>query len=164
MRRSSILIATSAVVLGLVLNTSAASALGVTGGGGRTGYVDPQQGDGGLALGAHVEMESRGSKWHVQPNVLYWNGDPSEGFNGNLDAYYHFEPQTHTSPYLGGGLGFSMVDRTDDLGNEDTDTDPAANLIGGVQFPSGRNNLFVEGRYTIRDADQVAVLFGMTLR
>jgi hypothetical protein len=164
MTRTSFAILTCATLLGLTLCTSAASAIDVTGGGGRTGYLDPGQGDGGVALGAHVEMESRGSSWHLQPNVLYWNADPSNGFNGNLDAYYHFKPQTETSPYLGGGVGFSMVDQSDEFGNDETDTDPAANLIGGVLFPSGRNNLFVEGRYTIRDADQAAILLGITVR
>jgi hypothetical protein len=118
-------------------------------------------GDGGVAVGAHVEMESPGSHWHLQPNVLYWNGDPLTGFNGNLDALYHFGPQARTSPYLGGGLGFSMVDFP---GNGGSETDLGANLIGGVMFPSGRNSLFIEGRHTISDVSQTSILFGITVR
>ncbi len=138
-----------------------ASALEVTGGGGRIGFLEPDAGDGGVALGAHVELESAGSRWHLQPNILYWNGDPLTGFAGNLDAFYHFAPHSRTAPYLGGGLGFSMVDLPGNLGSE---TDPAANLIGGVMFPAGRNNVFLEGRYTISDVNQASVLFGFTVR
>ena len=150
--------------MSLISTAPAASAFGISGGGGRLGYLDPEGSDGGIALGAHVEMESPNSRWHLQPNILYWNADRLTGFNGNLDAFYHFGPQSRTSPYLGGGLGFSMVDFSDDNGNNSSATDPAANLVGGVLFPAGRNNLFVEARYTISEVNQASLLFGITVR
>lgn len=158
MRRTILALVTLAALAALC---TPASALEVTGGGGRLGFLEPDAGDGGVALGAHVELESAGSHWHLQPNILYWNGDPLTGFDGNLDAIYHFGPQSRTSPYLGGGLGFSVVDLP---GNGGSNTDPAANLIGGVMFPTGRNSVFVEGRYTISDVNQASVLFGFTVR
>lgn len=145
----------------LILATSAASALEVSGGGGRIGFTDSDAGDGGISVGAHVEMESRGSHWHFQPNILYWDGDPLTGFNGNLDAFYHFGPQARTSPYLGGGLGVDMVDFP---GNGGSETDLGINLFGGVMFPAGKNNLFLEGRHTLSDVDQTSIHFGITLR
>lgn len=153
--------ALAAVALALVLSASSASALGVAGGGGRIGFLEPDAGDGGIALGAHLELESPGSRWHVQPNVLYWNGDPLTGFNGNVDAFYHFGPESRTIPYLGGGLGFSMIDLP---GNIDSQTDLGVNLLAGMMFPSGRNSMFLEGRYTISDVNQAALLFGITVR
>ena len=164
MKRTPAPLVAVAVALCLILSASYASAFGVSGGGGRLGYLDPEGDDGGIALGAHVEMESAGSAWHLQPNILYWNSDSLTGFNGNLDALYHFGPQSGTSPYLGAGLGFSMVDFSDGDGNDASQTDPAANLFGGVMFPAGRNSLFVEGRYTISEVNQASLLFGITVR
>jgi hypothetical protein len=157
-------VAAIAVAAGLTSSVPSASAFGITGGGGRLGYLDPEGADGGFAVGAHIEMESAGSAWHLQPNILYWDADRLTGFNGNLDAFYHFGPQSATAPYLGAGLGFSMVDVSDDNGADNSQTDPAANLIGGVMFPAGRNSLFVEGRYTISEVNQASLLFGITVR
>lgn len=164
MTRTSITVGTIAVILGLVLSAPAASAFGISGGGGRLGYLDPESSDGGVALGAHLEMETSGSNWHLQPNILYWNADRLAGFNGNLDALYHFGPQTSTTPYLGGGLGFSMVDIENDNGDDESETNAAANLLGGVMFPAGGNTLFIEGRYTFSELNQVSLLFGITVR
>ena len=154
------LLALLAVATSLVLSAPAASAFGIRGGGGRIGFLEPDAGDGGIAVGAHVEMESPGSAWHLQPNVLYWNGDPLSGFNGNLDALYHFGPQSRTVPYLGGGVGFDMVD----VPGGDSQTDLGLDMIGGVMFPSGRNTLFLEGRYTFSDVNQASLSFGITVR
>jgi len=163
---SRIPLAVAIVAVAFVLTSSApsASAFGITGGGGRVGYLDPEDSDGGIALGAHIEMESPDSYWHLQPNILYWNADRLTGFNGNLDAFYHFGARSETSPYLGAGIGFSMVDVSDGDGNDNSQTDPAANLIGGVMFPAGRNSLFVEARYTISEVNQASLLFGITVR
>ena len=149
-----------AVTLGLALIAPSAHAFGISGGGGRIGFVDPEFGDGGVALGAHLEMESPGSNWHVQPNVLYWNGDPLSGFDFNLDALYHFGPTTRTVPYLGGGVGLAMVDSP----GGSSQSDPAGQIFGGVTFPSGRNNLFLEGRFTFSDVNLASLAFGITVR
>lgn len=158
MKRQTLSLVATAVLL---LLSTPASALEVTGGGGRLGFLEPDARDGGVALGAHIELESAGSRWHLQPNILYWNGDPLTGFAGNLDALHHFGPPSRPSPYLGAGLGFSIIDLP---GNGGSETDPAANLLGGVMFPAGRNSLFLEGRYTISDVNQASVLFGFTIR
>jgi len=164
MKRTTVGLAVGTTLLGLVLATASASAFGISGGGGRVGYLDPESSDGGIALGAHLEMEKAGSQWHLQPNILYWNADRLTGFNGNLDVLYHFGPQTKTTPYLGAGLGFSMVDFENESGDDETDTSPALNTFGGVMFPAGGNSLFVEGRYTFSDVSQAALLFGITVR
>ncbi|MEP7027245.1 MAG: hypothetical protein ABI960_01495 [Candidatus Eisenbacteria bacterium] len=140
---------------------SPANAFGISGGGGRIGYLSPDPGDGGVAIGAHVEFESPGSRWHLQPNVLYWHGDPLTGFNANLDAFYHFGSEARTTPYLGGGVGLSIVDLP---GSGGSNSDPAGNMFGGVRFPAGRNQLFLEGRYTFSDVNQASITFGATFR
>ena len=86
MKRTSVALAVGTTVLGLVLATATASAFGVSGGGGRVGYLDPESSDGGIALGAHLELEKPGSHWHLQPNILYWNADRLTGFNAGSDV------------------------------------------------------------------------------
>ncbi len=140
-----------------------ARAFDLQGGGGQVGSLDPEHGEAGLAVGAHLDMEQAHTHWHLKPNVLYWNSDPMTGFDGNLDAFYHFNAQRQTGPYLGGGVGFAVVDHE----HAGTDTNPAANVIGGVQFPTGatrKNTLFVEGRYTASDVQQASISLGLTLR
>ncbi len=154
------LIAATAALTSIVLFAPAASAMGISGGGGRIGYLDPQFADGGLALGAHLELESPGSNWHVQPNILWWDADPLTGFNNTLDAFYPCHAQSRTSPYLGAGLGLDMID----VPGNDSETDLGVNLFGGVLFPAGSNNLFIEARHTLSDVDQSSVSFGITLR
>lgn len=147
--------------LALALLSLPAHAFGLQGGGGQVGSLDPEHGDAGLALGAHLDMEQSHTHWHLKPNVLYWNSEPMTGFDGNVDAFYHFNAQQKTGPYLGAGLGIAVVDH-EHLG---TQTDGAANVIGGVLFPSGnKNNLFVEGRYTASDVQQASISLGLTLR
>jgi len=155
-----VMMATTVLALAsLTLFAAPAHALVVAGGGGRVGSLDPKVGDGGVAVGAHVDMETAGSHWHLEPNVLYWNGDPLNGFDTNVDAFYHFNAQRRTGPYLGGGVGLSMVDHP--VGG--TTTDGLANMFGGVQFPTGNNNVFLEGRYTFTDVSQASVSLGVTL-
>lgn len=147
--------------LALALLAAPAHAFGLDGGGGQVGSLDPSHGDAGLALGAHLDMEQPGTHWHLKPNLLYWNSDPEKGVDGNVDAFYHFNAQKQTGPYLGGGLGVAMVDHP----VTGTETNGAANLIGGVLIPTGqRNNLFVEGRYTASEVSQASLSLGVTLR
>jgi hypothetical protein len=156
-----VMMATTVLALAsLALFAAPAHAIVVAGGGGRVGSLDPKVGDAGVAVGAHVDMETAGSHWHLEPNVLYWNGDPLSGFDTNVDAFYHFNAQRRTGPYLGGGVGVSMVDHP--VGG--TTTDGLANMFGGVQFPTGRNNnVFLEGRYTFTDVSQASLSLGVTL-
>jgi hypothetical protein len=155
------LIMMASTALALAMLALPAHAFGLQGGGGQVGSLDPEHGDMGLALGAHLDMEQAGTHWHLKPNVLYWNSDPEHGFDGNVDAFYHFNAQKKTGPYLGGGLGVAVVDHE----ITGTETNGAANVIGGMLFPSGvRNNLFLEGRYTASQVQQASISLGMTLR
>jgi len=151
----------ASTALALALLAAPAFAFGLQGGGGQVGSLDPEHGDAGLAVGAHLDLEQARTHWHLKPNVLYWNSDQVKGFDGNVDAFYHFRPQKETGPYLGGGVGVAVVD-PEFAGSE---TNAAANVIGGVLFPAGtRNNLFVEGRYTASEVTQASISLGLTLR
>lgn len=135
-----------------------AYAFGLGGGGFRVGYLDPESSDGGFLVGAHLEFEKPDSYFHIRPNIDYWDGDPLKGWNINLDGLYHFGPQTKTVPYLGAGLGASIVSAE----NVDSSTDLGANLFGGVLFPAGGNHLFAEARYTLSEVNQASLALGIT--
>ena len=155
------MIAAVAFALALLAAPAPALAFGVDGAGGQVGSLDPSHGDAGLALGAHLDLEQPGTHWHLKPNVLYWNSEPEKGVDGNVDAFYHFNAQSKTGPYLGGGLGVAVVDHM----VTGTETNGAANMIGGVMFPTGaHNNMFVEGRYTASEVSQASISLGVTLR
>jgi hypothetical protein len=150
----------AALAMASALMASSAHGMGVSGGGGRLGIADPEAGNSGPAVGAHVELESAGSRWHLEPNVLYWSGEPMTGFDTNLDGFYHFGAEHTTTPYLGGGVGVSIVDRAD----ANSTSDAGVNMLGGVRFPSGHNDLFIEGRYQVRDVNQASLTFGATFK
>jgi len=157
------LLAMPVVAIGLALAVSAwptqSSALGVEGMGGKLGYSNPENLDGTTMLGVHAELEQRGSRVHVLPNVMYWNVDRVRDVNPNVDAYYHFEREGKVTPYLGAGVGLNIVhnDRVDR-----TNTDMGMNVMGGVRFPGSAHHVFVEGRYTASDVNQASILTGVT--
>ncbi len=135
-----------------------ASAFGLTGAGGRLGYVSPDGVDGTAAFGGHLEFQQSGSRWHLQPNVMFWSQDGVSNINPNFDVYYHFEPMGVVSPYLGAGLGVHILEF--DGGGDRSDV--GANLFGGVTFPMASSNLFLEGRYAATDLSQFGINGGVT--
>ena len=142
-------------------SASQANAFGVSGGGGKVGYLSADGDNSGVMFGAHIEMESPGSRFHLRPNALYWNGNGANGFTAALDGLYHFGSAVSTVPYLGAGGGFTIVDTA---GNGSSSTAPALNLFGGVQFPAARNLMFLELRHTVSDVSQSSIGFGVTFR
>jgi len=148
-----------ALALAGALLANDAQAFGLGGGGFRVGYLDPESSDGGFLVGGHLEFEKPDSYFHIRPNIDYWNGDPLKGWNINLDGLYHFGPQTKTVPYLGAGLGASIVSAD---GADDSSTDLGVNLFGGALFPAGGNHLFAEARYTISEVNQASLSLGIT--
>ena len=143
---------------GALVSGSAAHAFGLGGYGLRAGYLDPESSDGGFLVGGHLEFEKPDSYFHLRPNVDYWNGDPLSGWNLNLDGLYHFGPQTKTVPYLGAGLGASIVSSE----GVDSSTDLGVNLFGGAMFPTGKNHVFAEARYTLSEINQASIALGIT--
>lgn len=141
------------------LMANEAHAFGLGGGGFRLGYLDPESSDGGILVGGHLEFEKKDSYFHIRPNVAYWSGDPLSGWNVNLDGLYHFGPQSKTVPYLGAGIGASIVS-VDEV--DESSTDLGVNLFGGAMFPAGKNQLFAEARYTLSEVNQASLALGIT--
>ena len=150
------------LIFGLVALSAPAGAQSyrMSGFGGKLGYTTPEDLDGTMMIGGHLEFGRPGSRVHVLPSLMYWRVNDVSDVNPNLDLYYHFEPEGAVSPYLGGGLGVNLV--SDDRDNHSRNSNLGANVFGGLRFPAATSHAFVEGRYTIADMSQFAVLGGIT--
>jgi hypothetical protein len=160
MRRFAILVAGALCILSLTTVNAHADTWGMSGFGGKIGYASPEDLDGTVQFGAHIEFESPGNRFHILPSVLYWSEDRFSDFNPNLDVYYHFNPEGFVTPYLGAGLGMHLVG--DDI-TDDSETDVGANIFGGLRIPASSSHYFVEGRYSASDISQFSILGGITL-
>ena len=138
---------------------SPASAFGLSGFGGKLGYVTPENLDGTMTVGAHLEFAQPESRVHLIPSLMYWQTNDFSDFSANADLYYHFVREGLVTPYLGAGLGINFFnnDRSDQ-----SDTQLGANLFGGIRLPASSFNYFLEGRYTASDVNQFALLGGIT--
>lgn len=145
------------LMLACVAGPVAAQSFGIGGYGARAGWVVPEHLDGTFTLGGHIELARPGSRFHVQPSVMYWNEDGVSDLNPNLDLYYHFSPEGWMAPYVGGGLGIHFI------ADGDSHSDVGANLFGGLRFPAAGSDYFVEGRFSATDVSQFAILGGITL-
>jgi hypothetical protein len=143
----------------LFLAPSSAHAYGVSGVGGSGGVMSPESRDATGTLGMHAELEQTGNKIHLMPGVMYWGSDRSTDFNPNMDVVYHVRKENRLTPYVGAGLGVHL--RGGPLPSDEA-TDLGMNVMGGVRFPGRSANIFLEGRHTVSDLSQTAVLAGAT--
>lgn len=162
-RRTSIriMVIAACTLVALLVAAGSAGAYGVTGVGGSGGVLSPEARDATGTLGMHAELERRGTKLHLMPGVMYWGSERRSDFNPNLDVVYHVLPERGLTPYLGAGVGIHM--RGGPLPSDD-DNDLGMNLMGGVRFPGNSARIFVEGRHTMSDLSQTALLAGATFR
>jgi len=149
----------AAFALALITLPRVGRAYDLTGVGSSLGYANPEDLDGTAALGVHAVLEKPGTRLHLDPNLRYWNVDGVRDVAPNMDATFHFRPESSWTPYIGGGLGLNFVHHRM---SERSSTDLGLNFIGGVRFPGAANHYFLEGRYTASDISQVSVLTGIT--
>ena len=152
---------TAALTIALTTLPGVVRAYDLAGVGGMVGYSTPEDLDGTASVGVHAEFAQPGTHVHLVPNMIYWNVDRVRDVAPNMDAYYHFNPESKWSPYVGVGLGLNFV-RDERLGVERSNTDLGMNVVGGVRFPQSSNQYFIEGRYTASDINQVSLRTGMT--
>ncbi len=142
--------------------TASSSAFGLSGIGFRGGFADPEGLDGTVVLGGHMEFEERGTRLHLQPNLLYWSSDHVSNVNPNFDLYYHFRPAGTVAPFLGAGFGLHFI-RVDLPRHEDDDeTNVGLNIFGGILFPGRTVDFFIEGRVALSELDTTSIQGGVT--
>jgi hypothetical protein len=144
---------------GILATPSPASAFSLTGFGGKLGFMSPENRDGTLAVGAHLEFEESGSRVHLIPNVMYWKAENLSDLSANADLYYHFIREGQVTPYVGAGLGLNSF--RNDSSNQ-SDMKLGLNMIGGLRFPAPAVHYFLEARYTASNISQFALLGGVT--
>ncbi len=93
--------------------------------------IDPDQ----VHIGMHINAGQLAPKVRFQPSFeLGFGSDRTVGAI-NIDAIYTFDPRPWT-PYLGGGLGISLIHRDAgrDNGDGDLHAEAGLNLIGGLEW------------------------------
>jgi hypothetical protein len=131
-----------------------------TGVGAKLGYVNPEDLDGSVMLGAHLDFDHPNGL-RLQPSLNYWDSDVVSDVSPNLDLSYRFMGGGGVTPYLGAGLGMHMYNSDN---SSFSDTNLGMNLFGGVSFPGSRTDVFLEARHSTSDITQTALLGGVTLR
>jgi opacity protein-like surface antigen len=160
MRLTIVLSLFACMCIGAMFTTpSPAHAFGMTGFGGKLGYMTPEDLDGTMTVGAHLEFEQHGSRLHLIPSLMYWNTNNLRDVSANADLYYHFVREGLVTPYVGAGLGINFFSNAV---SDQSDTKLGANLFGGVRLPAPGLLYFLEGRYTASEISQFSVLGGIT--
>jgi hypothetical protein len=155
--QSGVALVGAALAICLLALPSTSSAFSLTGIGPRLGVTDPDGVDGTVAFGGGLDFQQSDTRFHLQPNVLYWSNEGLSDVNPNFDVMYHFQPAGHVSPYAGAGLGLHFYGSE---GPGDPGTDLGANLFGGVLLPTHTADFFVEGRAVVSDRDQLGIYTG----
>ena len=148
-----------ACLAGILATPPPAGAFGLTGFGGKLGYVSPENRDGALAVGGHMEFEQIGTRVHLLPNLMYWKAGDLSDLSANADLYYHFVSEGQVTPYVGAGLGVNFF--SDDRSSQ-SDPKLGLNLVGGFRIPAPAVHYFLEGRYTASNVSQFGLLGGIT--
>ena len=142
----------------LLLAPTASSAFSLTSIGPTIGATDPDGVSGTVTFGGHMNFEQSGSRFHLQPNLLYWKEDGLSDVNPNFDVLYHFSPAGRVSPFLGAGGGLHVYSEE---GPGSPGTEAGANFFGGILIPSQSATFFVQGRAVVSDRDQMGILSGV---
>ncbi len=118
--------------------------------------IDPDQ----VHIGIHINAGQFGPKVRFQPSFELGFGSDRTIGTINIDAIYTFDPRPWT-PYLGGGLGVSLISRdTGRDGDSDLDTEAGLNLIGGLEWGDVHRYL-LEARVGVGDIPEFKLTVGI---
>jgi len=139
-----------------------ATDIGYRGWGPRLGLTfDPDQ----FHVGAHMDFGNFARRVRFQPNIEIGLGSDLTLVTANADAAYRFRDRWDIwTPYLGGGVGLVFVDRGNSGLGDDTNTELAASILGGVDRGlSNGDRFFLETKLGLTDwAPDVMLTLGWT--
>jgi hypothetical protein len=132
--------------------TSRGSDLGM-----RVGYFFDAQ---ALSIGMEVlnSIDSR-SQWFFNPNVEMAMGDERNVAAFNGDFHYDLETNTDTAVWLGAGPAMLITDP--DGRGDDTEIDPALNLLFGAGAKTGSYRPFIQLKGILSDQSDAALSVGL---
>lgn len=120
--------------------------------------IDPDQ----VHIGVHINAGQFAPKVRFQPSFELGFGNDRIVGAINIDALYTFDPRPWR-PYLGGGLGVSLISRDSGPGDGDDDLNVEAglNLIAGFEW-GARHRYLLEARAGVGDIPDFKVTVGIS--
>lgn len=152
--RAFVIVAVAAAGLVFQPAPSRASDVGV-----RVGYYFDAE-----ALSVGMEMltplnDDMQGQWFFNPNVELAMGDVYDVAAFNFDFHYDFPTNSNTAIWAGAGPALLIIDR--DRYRDDTDVDPALNLIVGLGAKHGTYRPFIQGKGVISNNDEAELAVGV---
>ncbi|MFQ5603199.1 MAG: hypothetical protein ACE5HS_08015 [bacterium] len=159
MKKAASIFACTLIILAFAFNNSEAQSIGLTGVGGRLGFVDASRTNGTIILGVHAELGEIIENLALVPSIDYFSKHSVSylSFNGNVR--YYFPSSSHIDFFGGGGLALLRVDLPAGLGS---DTSLGLNLLGGADFPVSDNLIATAQLIYNTEGDQIKILGGIT--
>jgi len=97
-------------------------------------------------------------EWYFNPNIELAMGDHTDLAALSADFHYDFDTSSNTALWVGAGPGLLIVDR--DFA-DDTDIDPALNLLVGLGAKQGSYRPFIQGKGILSDNSEAALAVGI---
>ncbi|GEM_PF-1054309 len=117
--------------------------------------IDPDQ----VHVGLHVNGGQFAPKIRFQPSLEIGFGSDRVVGTINIDALYTFDPRPWI-PYLGGGVGVSLIHRDSGRGDGDFDVGAGLNLIGGFEWGEASKYL-LEARVGVGNLPDLKLTVGI---
>jgi hypothetical protein len=100
-------------------------------------------------------------EWYFNPNVELAAGDRRDLLLLNADFHYDFATQSNTAVWVGAGPALLLVDRDVRFDDDDTDVDPALNMLVGLGAKTGSYRPFVQMKGILSDNSEAALSVGV---
>ncbi len=163
------------ILIAILSLTSLVSAqVGLNGVGIRLGYVDPEDMEGTLGVGTHMDLGTLMPNLGLFAYLDYWGkSEEGYGFESSLSVIdiaaivkYQFST-ADIKPYVGGGLGLNIATAEVEVegwgSNSESETDISIHLLGGVAKKfSPEIDGFAEIKYSMSDGDWLTIQVGVT--
>ncbi len=119
--------------------------------------IDPDQ----VHIGVHFNAGQFAPKVRFQPSFELGFGSDRTIGTINIDVLYTFDPRPWT-PYLGAGLGISLIHRDSgpDKSDGDLNAEAGLNLIGGIEWGDAHRYL-LEARVGVGDIPDFKLTVGI---
>jgi hypothetical protein len=154
MRRFALLVCAGAVAVTVLVPSASSRASDV---GFRMGYYFDAD---AFSLGMELltPIGDHPGEWYFNPNVELAMGEHTDLAALSADFHYDLDTSSNTAVWVGAGPGLLIADhdRTDD-----TEVDPALNLILGLGAKSGTYRPFVQGKGILSDHSEAALAVGI---